>query len=247
MGISQTTPTDGQLLGRACTRLPPERRKRPCGHGRRVHPHGSAGRLRRRHALDRDGSHLGVLDAGRLCLARSRIHSGQERGQHHDEEPDGLLRRLSCVLDRRLRAHVRQEQWSLWQHGLSSLRLRKPGRNLLVLPLSDRVLRHRSNYCLGRHGRANSLRRLPGSELGPDRGHLPRFRGVGLGRPIRRRRMARSARRGLVGPTGVASFSRFRRFHRGPQPRRLGRPRGGSFPGSPASGASTPEANRAPC
>ena len=48
------------------------------------------------------------LHAGRVRARRGRAHAGQERGQHHDEEPDGLLRRGHRVLRRRLRHRLRR-------------------------------------------------------------------------------------------------------------------------------------------
>jgi DNA-binding winged helix-turn-helix (wHTH) protein len=79
----------------------------PVGHDTR--PNGSS-------ETGQQAVRAGDLHAGRLRPGRGRAHPGQERRQHHDEEPDGLQRRRARLRPRRLRHRLRVPRQRLHRH-----------------------------------------------------------------------------------------------------------------------------------
>ena len=57
------------------------------------------------------------MQAG-FAMVEAGIHPSQERRQHPDEEPDGLLHRVAGLLDGRLRPDVRRDQRRASAHGI---------------------------------------------------------------------------------------------------------------------------------
>src|SRR6187402_2032867 len=124
-------------------------------HGRSVHrrdAHGDQRGLRRRRAVDRGGLDLGVLDAGWVCTARSRIYSRQEYREHSDEELHGLLRGVTRLLVDCVWTHVRQVQRILWHHWVHVVGLRIQHLDVHLLVISNGICRYFCHHRLGSAG-----------------------------------------------------------------------------------------------
>ena len=164
------------------------------------------------------------LHAGRVRARRGRPHPGQERGQHHDEEPHGLLRRRASRSSpsatpspsaARATTSSGPTGWFLGDGAFPYGTLTVPG----DLHLPGRVRRDRGDDRVGRDGRAHEVQellRLPLRHLGV---HLPGRRALALGRR-------------LAGPARHA-VPRLRRLDHRAHGRRRRRPHGAHRPRAP--------------
>ena len=98
----------------------------------------------------------------RLRPGRNRIDPGQERDQHHHEEPDGLLSGIFGVLDVWLGTYVRSRPIRRPGGILRFLQGPHGGADFLPgLVLQGRVRRNRCHHRIGSHGRKNPILILP--------------------------------------------------------------------------------------
>ncbi len=142
------------------------------------------------------------MQAG-LRHGRGRLHPGQERLQHPDEELHGLRHGRHRVLLRRLRHHVRRFRHRLVRSlGLHAQRLRRRGRpvGLCVLHVPGGLRRHRRHHRLGRRGRADEVQLLPDLQRAHHRHRLPGVRELGLGQPLQGRRAGSKASASSTSP-----------------------------------------------
>ena len=171
--------------------------------------------------VDAPRRHPRVRHAGGLCARRDGLHAGEERGEHHDEEPDGLRVRLDRVLLHRRGAHVRRlEAGRRARLGrpLHAERLRGRGNlGLDVLLLPDHVRRDDRDDRLGRGGGAHPVPQLPDLHGAHLRVRLPGDGPLDVGR---------SARCGIRRLDRSPGLPRLRRFDGRPLGRRLAGPRG---------------------